>query len=259
MSMIPFFYPPDCSIKEGMDKKPLFAVLSFLLLFQFPFVLHPSPKATKKIILSAVQSPEYWELHILIKSKGAYEIKEGEKDYKGQYTYSARWTGCLEEDDSDFLIYFEDEKLLKWEAQEKAKNPDGASQLSTADFSAKPEFEFNYLIKKEEGIDFDFSVIGFEVPLSISEIKHPLTLPASAEHTERTVDNYYSHNIVRGSNRIRMPNQAFYKNRSSQSFSWNWEHQGWTKIDDRVVFYAQSHAVDVEVTIITHYSRSKKD
>jgi hypothetical protein len=236
-----------------MEIKPFQFFFSVLLFCLFLFAPLPSLKTTTGIPLLSVQTPEYWELRIQIKSKGDYEIKEGEENFTGQYSYSAQWTGCLEEDDSDFLIYYENEKLLKWEAQEKSKGQDGSNSLATEDFTARPRFEFNYLIKKEDSVDFDFSVEGFEVPRSSSKIKHRLTLPASAEHTERTVDNYYNLHIAKGSNRIQMPTQNFSDERTNQSFSWNWEHQGWTKKEEKVVFFAQSHTVDVEVTIITHF------
>ncbi|MGD2294647.1 MAG: hypothetical protein PVF22_02290 [Candidatus Aminicenantes bacterium] len=185
--------------------------------------------------------------------KGYYEAKEGEKDYTGQFTYASQWTGCLEKDESDFLIYYENEKLLEWKAQEKAKGLNGSRTLPTEEFSEKPGFEFSYILRKEDQFHFDFFVTGFNVPQSASKFKHRLILPATAENTERMFDNFYSHHISKGSNRIQIPQQSFFDKRSSFSFSWTWEEKRWTKKEDKVVFFSHSHDVDVELTIIPHF------
>lgn len=225
----------------------------------FPFYLlflvmvAPLFLASVKAIPRSPVSPEFWELRIHIKMKGNYETREGKTNYSGQYAYAAQWTGCLVADEPDFLIYYENDKLLEWKAQEKEKGQEGSKSLSTEEFSKKPRFEFNYILKKERQFHFDFAVDGFDIPQSPSRYKHPLLLAATAEHTERTGDNFYGRNITKGSNQIRIPQESFFGDRMSQSFSWSWKDERWMKREDGVVFLSHSHDVDVEVTIIPHF------
>ena len=101
-------------------------------------------------------SPYYWEIKIRIDSSGDYGIKEGEKSNEGRYSFVLLWTGCMEKDQDDYLIYHENSELLEWKAKEKVKQSEVSRELTEYDFSEKPNIQFNYIIRKGEDLHFDF-------------------------------------------------------------------------------------------------------
>lgn len=71
----------------------------------------------ESFILFPQVEPSWWEIEIHLETIGDYPVKEGKKAYDGHYSFTLLWTGCMERDMDDYLIYHEASKLLQWEAQ----------------------------------------------------------------------------------------------------------------------------------------------
>ena len=254
-----FFFHFQFTIKGVMTKKTGCPVTCFFLCALLLSVCLASSGRPSENGHQSTESPLYWELRIDLRLKGNYEAKEGEETYTGHYVYDAEWIGCMEEDQADFLLYYEDHKLVKWDAQEKAKGPEGTQIMETENFSEPPQIDFHYVLIKEEAVHFNFKVSGFEIPQSPSKFKHRLLLPATEENTEVMMDNFYSRDIEKGTNRVLLPIGSFYGERVTASFSWDWEDSRWTRKADTVVFFGQSHDVEVEVTVVPHYRKQSSE
>jgi hypothetical protein len=240
--------------KRGRPAVPVLLFLLFVSVCQFLF---PAPSVQN---IQSPQLPQYWELRINLHLKGNYEVKEGEKSYSGQYTFETEWIGCFEEDQDDYLMYSIDRKLIQWEAQEKLKGAEETKILETKDFPVAPELDLHYILKETDVVHFNFVVSGFNVPQAFSEYKHSLLLPATAENTKMSPDDFYSPFIVKGTNQVQLPLKNFFGERVMTSFSWSWENRKWTQKGDTAVLFDHAHDVEVEVIVVPHYKdRSRID
>ena len=125
----------------------------------------------------------WWEVSLQLSSKGKYMCKQNRTSYAGEYAYALRWTGCMEQDQEDFILYHEDFNLLRWEPLEKKESSTGTKTLSAKGFIGKPCFELNYILAKGKKLFFDFMVKGIKVPQHCSKEKLYLHFPASKENT----------------------------------------------------------------------------
>ncbi|UCC40448.1 MAG: hypothetical protein JSV96_03080 [Candidatus Aminicenantes bacterium] len=207
-----------------------------------------TPSSNKK-------TPLWWEVKVVLDSKGNYSVKEGLHSYPGNYSFIIVWTGFMEKDNGDFILYHEDFKLLHWEAQEISSNPEILSTLSTGNFSDKPFLNMNYILKKEENLYFDFSVNGFCIPQNESEYKFYLYLPVSEENSERFSEIDYDAFVFKGSNRIFLEEKKIYTKSAKKDFCWNWRYQGWQIGAEKSVFLSHIHEVKVEIFIIPRFKK----
>ena len=106
----------------------------------------------------------WWEIFIELTSKGTYTLEEANASYYGNYAYAIQWSGCMEQDGEDFILYHEDSDLVRWTTAEKKKLPGIKETKIKKKFSEKPGFAFNYILTKKNNIHFDFLVSGFRVP-----------------------------------------------------------------------------------------------
>lgn len=205
------------------------------------------PKKTAKF------PPAFWEIKINISSSGDYKIKEGEKSNEGHYSFELLWTGCMEKDQDDYLIYHENSELLEWKAKEKIKSSDISLELTEEDFSGKPSVDFNYIIRKAEDLHFDFLVESFCVPQDDSVHSFYLNLPASKESIKLPAPFDYNAYLTKGSNSIHFDEKVIYSDSFKQSYSWNWKHQKYLIEDEMPILFFNTHKAKVTLTIIPHY------
>lgn len=196
--------------------------------------------------------PSWWEIEILIETKGTYSLTRKDVSYKGDYSFVLEWTGCMEQDDEDFLLFHEDWDLRSWEANEKAISPSSRVALSTSNFQEKPRFRLNYILKRENSLFFDFAVLGFTIPQHMSEGNFLLTLPVSAEYADQAGTSYNVH-VIRGSNRIVLQEKTLKKEKVKKSFAWSWEDKVYSSTDMNARPILQEHDVKVTVTMLTHF------
>jgi hypothetical protein len=203
------------------------------------------------------QSPQWWEVNLDLRTEGDYKLDEGGPAFLGHYAFAVRWTGCLEKDDHDYLLYRFDCRLCEWEAQETSSLTGSPEVLTTKDFQERPTFTLKYIIRDGEDIHLDFVVDRMAVPRSSPDDAFPLLLPSSEQNGQQESDINYNACVVRGSNRVELPESAIYAGPVTKTFTWVWKHQKWLPRERRTIFTSQSHRVAINLSIIPHFPRPK--
>jgi len=203
-------------------------------------------------------SPRWWDVNLSLKTQGDYRWDEGGPAVVGHYSFAVRWTGWLEEDDHDFLLYRLDSRLNDWEAQETSSLTESPAVLTTKDFRERPVFILKYIIREEEDLRLDFLIEPLAVPQGRAEDAFPLLLPSSEQNGQHEMEIDYNACVIKGSNRIELPESAIYAGPVEKTFTWVWKHQKWLPLDRRTVFASQSHKVLITLSVVPRDSRPKK-
>jgi len=201
----------------------------------------------------------WWEVRLLLITKGTYTVNEGQSSFPGSYSFAFLWTGCMERDNGDFLLYRENVSLLEWKAQETAFLPDNTLVLSPNEFPEKPSFNLNYILKKEKTLIIDFNVEGFHVPQYKSEHKFYLHLPISKEHSLQFSNIDYESFISFGSNHISLKEKEIYSKSIKKKFSWKWRYQNWPIAQKKHVYFTNKHEVEVEIYLTPHSKKVSRN
>lgn len=229
--------------------------LSFLLSPAYCLLEKPPLSAPLLSSVSKNSKPVWWEIKLLLITKGNYKINEGQSSYPGNYSFTFLWTGCMEKDNGDFLLYRENVKLLQWEVQETALFPDFLRVLYTSNFLVKPSFNLNYILKKEGKLIFDFSVEGFYVPHNTSNNKFYLNLPVSKENSQKFSELSYDLHLNKSSNNISLKEKEIYHDSVEKYFSWKWNYRDWSVNPGENVYFTNSHEVKVKISITPHFEK----
>ncbi|MGB7294690.1 MAG: hypothetical protein WBC70_03805 [Candidatus Aminicenantales bacterium] len=203
-------------------------------------------------------SPRRWEVSLRLKADGDYRLEEGGPSAAGYFSFSVQWTGWLEKDDQDYLLYRLDCRLGDWEAREILSLPEGTRVLTTNDFPEKPGFNLKYFIRVGGSLRLDFLVDGLTVPLAQDEDAFPLLLPSSAQNGQKSSLIDYNDGIFKGSNRVELPEAEIYSGPVNKAYSWAWKNQQWLLKRQRTVFTSQSHQVKVNISIIPLRDRPRQ-
>lgn len=229
-------------IEISMAKKTF--VLILLCLLAPAWTLPPKTQVT----------PLWWEIKILLVSDGRYKINEPSSAFSGRYGFTILWTGCMEINDDDFLLYYENSELLSFEAEEKGGYPNSTRILSTDDFKDRPSFHLNYILRKDEGLYFDFIVYGFQAPLNESKYKFYLNLPESEENPPELSEIDYDSFVSKGSNLIFLEEKKIHSETVEKKSSWEWNYQKWRLVEKMPVFFSNSHEVTIDISVKPHFS-----
>jgi hypothetical protein len=233
----------------------VFFFLGILILPHFAFQnpMGFSPGCVSIPLSFSQIEPYFWEIKLVISSTGDYRIYEGERSNVGHFSFVLLWTGCMEQDMDDYLIYHENSELLEWKAQEIAQFPEASQIISEEYFSGKPGFDFHYILRREENLHFDFQVEGFSVPQDKSDHKFYLTLPSSYENMRHFPLIDYNAFLLQGSNSIHIEEEEIYHHPIEKTYCWTWEHRQSLGRKKRPISFINSHDVKVVLTIIPHY------
>ena len=203
------------------------------------------------------QTPRWWEVSLNLKTDGDYKLDEGGPAFVGHFSFAIRWTGWLEKDDHDYLLYRLDCRLCDWEAQETSSLTESTGVLTTNDFRERPAFVLKYIIREGDDLHLDFIVDRMAVPQARPEDAFPLLLPSSETNGQQESQVDYNACVIKGSNRVEVPESAIYAGPVVQTYTWEWKHQQWLPKERRTVFTSQSHKVEVSLSIIPRFSRPK--
>lgn len=241
-----------------MYKKVFFLILaSFLAGSFFPqnfAIWQPESSGSSSSSFPSYQPPPYfWEIKLVLSSSGEYKLEDGEKSNIGHYSFVLLWTGCMEQDMDDYLIYHENSELLEWEAQEKVHSAEASHILSGNDFSGKPCFDFHYILRRDKDLHFDFQVDGFYVPQDKSDRRFYLILPSSQENKNNSSQLDYNAFLLQGSNSVSVEEEEIYHQTIEKTYCWKWKHHQKQSGEERTVFFFHSHDAKVVLTIIPHY------
>jgi len=192
----------------------------------------------------------WWEISLRLTSKGTYTLDEAKTSYSGKYAYTIQWSGCMEQDGQDFILYHEDSELLRWEPQEK-KRQSGIPEIKiTNTFSEKPSFAFNYILTKKENVHFDFLVRGFRVPQQGQNHRYYLHLPASKENSDHPTNIAYDLHIYKGSNQVYFSKADLLDESIKKDFHWSWKRHSSAGDAENSSYLSHSYNVDVEISIL---------
>jgi hypothetical protein len=231
-----------------MDKNFSVLLVLFLFLLFFPFA------SSGKIFVpeKSEKTPGLtWELKISLSSKGTYKIKMGKDSYDAGYSYKIGWTGGMERDGDDFLIYQKNTSLSHWELKEIASNADTekTATLTMKDITEKPYFMFNYLLDEEKNVNINFYIEGFPIPLNKSTQKIYFHLPETKENSNLFHGIDYNLFVKKGINILSIEKRKIYRDTINKKFNWKWKHEGWLPEVKKPVFYLHNHSVEIEVTV----------
>lgn len=226
----------------------------FLIALAFLFVQVSTPSMSGP---GLSQTPQWWEVSIDLKTDGDYKLDEGGPSFSGHYSFAVRWTGWLERDEHDYLLYRLDSSLYNWEAQETTSLTEPKVILTTKDFLERPTFALKYIIRDGEDLHLDFIVDPMAVPQARPEDAFLLLLPSSEKNGQRESQIDYNACVIKGSNRIMLPESAIYAGPVAKTYAWTWKHQQWLPKEQRTVFTSQSHKVEMSLSIIPRFSRPK--
>jgi len=235
----------------------ILAILSFLWLTISPAI--PTPESVLHCLPTSKNKEErecWWEIKILLESKGKYKYEETQTSFAGKYAYTILWTGCIERDQNDFILYHENSDLIHWEPLEKILSSDSNKSLETKKFTKEPNFEMHYILRRGKNLHFDFLVRGFDIPQHCSTKKTYLHLPASKGNSDNPTDLDYDQYISKGSNSIAIGGDILDQGSEKIEFRWSWQREKWFGSHEGARYIIHYHDVDVEVSVIRHAENS---
>jgi hypothetical protein len=235
--------------RDGAKKvfRPLVVVLPLALFFG-----RDRPAA------ALASSPSWWDLELRLATEGRYRMDQKEFNAEGSFRFIISWTGIMERDEADFRLFHNRSEIVRWEAEERSSQPDGLRLLTAADFSEKPSFDFNFLLKQGELLVFDLATQGFSVPVSESPEKFFLILPSSAENGQSVEGVDYNKGIRKGSNRVALPAEAILKGPVEKKFAWDWKNEQWLLRQDRTLHVLNQHTVKLTVIVRPHQEAAQR-
>ena len=240
-----FFILPNSADNVGQDPSQTLAYLS----------RNVFPSGSSSMVLLPLQiRPYFWEIKLVLSSNGNYKVENGERSNIGQYSFVLLWTGCMEQDMDDYIIYHETSELVEWNAREEVHSPEASQIISGDDFSERPSFDFHYILRRNKDLHFDFQVDGFSVPQDNSDPKFYIALPSSYENKKLSPQVDYNAFLLRGSNSIQIEEEEIYHHMIEKAYCWVWEFHQSLDTKKRPVSFSNSHNVKVMLTIIPHYS-----
>lgn len=198
---------------------------------------------------AAEDGPSWWELRIRLETRGRYALTRDEKDYAGEYAYETVWTGSMERDDLDFLLYHSSLETVRWELEERSGR-DGAGQLISAkDSPVRPVFLMNYVLGEKGRLRFFFTVDGFPVPRNESLEKFPLVLPCSQKEPAASAAGGYDDAVSEGSNDVSLDERAILSGPVKRVFRWSWRQYRPSSAPPPAGPFFNTHEVKVTVMI----------
>ena len=171
----------------------------------------------------AGDGPAWWDVRIRIEAQGRYAVTRNATDVAGEYAYEAVWTGVMEKDDVDYLLYHASFETVRWEMKERTGSDADAKLLSKKDSPVRPVFRMNYVLCEGGRLRFFFTVEGFPVPRSDSPEKFALILPCSRKESPASTAAGYDDAVSGGSNDVSLDEKDLRKGPSKRVFRWAWK------------------------------------
>jgi len=201
--------------------------------------------------------PLWWEIVLDIKSHGEYSIGGGDSSCRGRFHFYLSWTGWMERDDEDYLLYRFNCRLSDWQAVETTIADGATTVLLTPDFLEKPSLDLKYILRRGGELHLNFIVNGIAVPQSASGDSWPLLFPSSGENDQHAGQVTYNACIVDGSNRVALEEKEIYAGPAARKFAWDWKYRQWLLRQQHNIFNSQAHRVEVSLSIIPRYAPPK--
>ena len=197
----------------------------------------------------ARSGPKKWDLRLILKASGRYQIIDQGLTTNGDYAFTLTWEGTMEEDADDFRLVQGEERLLDWEAHEVSSATSIRDILATADFPKKPSFQYFYVLKEGPFFQIVFGLEGFAIPVHPSLEHVTLDLPRTAGGNILFSDIDYEAHVKQGTNALNFSSELILGRAVEQTFAWTWRHQRWLPTRDQILFFLNDHKATAKVFI----------
>ena len=165
--------------------------------------------------------PAWWDVRIRLETRGRYALPPDATDVSGEYAYEALWSGSMERDGPDYILYHASLETVRWEMKERSGRKDGdRGFLTEKDFPVRPVLRMNYVLGEEGRLRFFFTVEGFPVPRNDSPDKFALILPCSRKESGAAG---YDDAVSEGSNDVSLDEKELGKGPAKRVFRWAWK------------------------------------
>ena len=196
--------------------------------------------------------PSWWEVSLSLTVKGSYIIEGGDAPLHGEFTCLARWTGTIESDENDFLLYLLKTEVLEWRLAEKSGLPKGESLLLAQETSKAPYLRLNYVLREGSDLRFDYEFSEVSVPLHASPVKAKLEFPRSSGHVALSPGLSYGNGVSRGSNQVVIQGSDLERRSAERTFSWKWQREKSITVESGTFLLTQRHTAEAVVVLIAH-------
>lgn len=227
--------------------RPTLALLRIVpaVLILFPAFMTSPP--------SSLGPPRWWDVELGLTVKGQYSVREADAAYAGEFLFKVAWSGSMEKDDSDYLLYHSGLETLGWEAREKVSSGAYQKVLTEKDFDDRPVFRMNYVLNENGILRFNFVVEGFPVPRSGAGEKFDLIFPASKKDEGAASPSGYDVSVANGSNEVAFEEKTIRSGPAQRTFSWEWKRYQPSFGQGIGVVLFSSHKAEVKITITPRY------
>lgn len=202
---------------------------------------------------SFVQSPRWWDVELSLTVRGQYSIREEGAVCAGEFLYEAAWSGSMEKDDTDYLLYHSGSETLRWEIREKIASGGNQKVLTEKDFDDRPVFRMNYVLNENGVLRFVFIVEGFPVPRGGAGEKFDLILPASKKEEGGLSPSGYDAFVAKGSNEVVFEEKKIRTGPVERAFRWEWKRYQPSSGPGAPVVLFNSHKAEVKIAITPRY------
>lgn len=194
--------------------------------------------------------PPWWEVSLSMTVKGGYVLEGVGAPVSGEFTCRAQWTGTMELDDKDFLLYHLKTEVLEWRLGEKAGSPKEEGRPLAEDTPRAPELRLNYVLREGSDLRFDYEFEEVSVPLRGSPVKATLEFPRSSGHAAFSQGAGYESRVGRGTNQIIIPASALERRSAERTFSWKWQREKRISGESGTFLLTQHHTAEAVVSLI---------
>lgn len=202
----------------------------------------------------APRSPRQWDIELRLAATGRYSVRDADAACAGEFLYEATWSGSMEKDDADFLLYHSGAETLRWEAHEEVSSGGEQRVLTEKDFDDRPEFRMNYVLNENGVLRFDFIVDGFPVPRGGSGEKFDLILPASKKEGGGASPYGYDDFVTKGSNEVVIEEKIVLSGAAERTFHWEFMRYQPSSGPATPTVLFNSHNAEVKIAITpVHY------
>jgi hypothetical protein len=215
----------------------IFLTLALAAALSFP---RPSP------------GPSWWEISLSVTVKGGYVIEGAGAPLHGEFTCRSRWTGTIESDENDFLLYHLKTEVLEWRLEEKAGPLKEETLLLVQEASEAPRLRLNYVLREGSDVRFDYEFAEVSIPLRAFPVKLDLEFPRSSGHAAFSPGAVYESRVSRGSNQVTIPGSDLERRAAERTFSWKWQREKRITGDFGTFLLTQRHAAEAVVALIAH-------
>jgi len=197
----------------------------------------------------------WWEARLRLEVRGTYRVQTAGATYDGDFSCRARWTGGLEKDGPDVLLYNLGAELEEWRIREADLSTATLSAVTERDIPERPVLRVNYFIRREQDLEVDFVLEGLPVPLNEAPLAFDLLLPSSGENKQSAAGRDYNAGVQKGSNRVYLGGEDLSSRKVEKDFAWSYDGRIWSMEQKETVSFRNRHTARVTLTIIPRVNR----